>query len=281
MEAICKFNKYGHCRYGEFCNFYHEDKRCQKEVCDHKACNFRHPKKCRNIATGKKCKFEDSCDFDHGDDQRSNADEEVKTWKAKVESLERIIETKDKEIGDLRKVLDDTGISQFNGIDDDVISVTTVENESDADSEESSETLNYCELCDFKTHNCKGLKIHMGKSHKNKCKRCGQIFPDVDSLNRHEKAEMILDHADPLESPDKLQNLGLNKNGEPFIEVMTVPDTPIARLYFEDCPEQDEHDVLHLAISTVVLGELSEPGCFVDWDSLSTLLKENGKEQLS
>ena len=69
-----------------------------------------------------------------------------------VESLERINETKNEEIGDLRKVLDDTGISQFDGIDDDVISVTTVENDSDADSEESSETLNYCKLCDFKTH---------------------------------------------------------------------------------------------------------------------------------
>ena len=91
---------------------------------------------------------------------------------------------------------------------------------------------------------------------------------------------MILDRADPLESPDKLQNLGLNKNGEPYIEVMTVSDKPIARLYFEDCPEQDE-SVLHLAISIVVLGELSEPGCFVDWDSLSTLLKEHEKEQLA
>ena len=180
----------------------------------------------------------------------------------------------------MRKTLDETGITQVDGIDDDVISVTTVENVSDGDSEESSETLNYCEFCDFKTHYCKGLKIHMGKSHKNKCKSCDKTFPDVDSLKRHEKAEMILDHADPLESPDKLQHLSLNKNGEPYIEVMTVLDEPIARLYFEECLEQEKH-LLHLAISMVVLGDLSEPGCFVDWDSLSTLLREHKKEQLA
>ena len=59
---------------------------------------------------------------------------------------------------------------------------------------------------------------------------------------------MILDHADSLESPDKLQHLNLNKNGEPYIEVIADFDKPIARLYFEDCPEQDQH-LLHITTS--------------------------------
>ena len=42
-----------------------------------------------------------------------------------------------------------------------------------------------------------------------------------------------------------------------------------------------EEDVLHLAIRSVVLGELTEPGCFVDWDSLSKLIDEHRMKQFA
>ena len=84
MENICKYNKYGHCRFGKFCNFYHEDRKCETEGCDHKICCYRHPQPCRYIKTRKSCKFGDSCDFDHDGDV---IDIEINTLKVRADDL--------------------------------------------------------------------------------------------------------------------------------------------------------------------------------------------------
>ena len=96
MDAICKYNKYGHCRYGTFCKFLHEIRKCENESCDHRTCHLRHPKPCRYKKAGKICRFENFCDFDHG---VSVIEEDIESLKVKVESLEKLVNLKDMEIG--------------------------------------------------------------------------------------------------------------------------------------------------------------------------------------
>ena len=66
MATICKFNKFGHCRYVKNCNFVHIDDKLKKENFDVKMCAFRHPKNCRYIEKNQKCKFDVFCVFEHG-----------------------------------------------------------------------------------------------------------------------------------------------------------------------------------------------------------------------
>ena len=95
----------------------------------------------------------------------------------------------------------------------------------------------YCDLCEFNTKHSSGLKIHVGKCHKNKCENCGKTFSGKDFLDRHNIAEMIVNHADPLESPDNAKKLVINEDGEPYLEVISNDcnkNNPIALIYFEN-----------------------------------------------
>ena len=92
-NGICKFNKYGN-----FCNFYHEVRKCQAEVCDTKHSSLDTP---QNADTSKV--------------------ERSVSWK----NLERVIE-KEKEIDSLNKIVKDVKIMQFEAIElDDSFSDTT------------------------------------------------------------------------------------------------------------------------------------------------------------
>ena len=145
MDIICKYNKYGHCRYGNFCNFFHENRKCEKDGCDHKTCHFRHPKPCRYIKAGKICKFDNFCDFDHG---VNVIEGDIEALKAKVESLEKLvnlkdaeialkdreIETKKREICELRVSFNNSRFVQLDGHD---LDLETTDTENDEDTEES------------------------------------------------------------------------------------------------------------------------------------------------
>ena len=36
-------------------------------------------------------------------------------------------------------------------------------------------------------------------------------------------------------------------------------------------------DILHVFIGSVVLGDISEPGCFMDWSSFTAIIEQNTK----
>ena len=71
----------------------------------------------------------------------------------------------------------------------------------------------------------------------------------------------------------------LNDFGEPFIEVVSTDSLcPVALLSFETHQVLKDHDVPLLAIEIVVLGDLSEEGCFVDWAAVSIVLEKHAQE---
>merc|ERR1712142_1313384 len=77
-ETVCVFNKYGHCK---------------------------HPKACRYIKHGIPCRFENFCDFDHGDG--NTIELEIDNLKDKVKNLENTLKIKEQESTELKKQLKD------------------------------------------------------------------------------------------------------------------------------------------------------------------------------
>ena len=290
MDTICKHNKYGHCRYGSFCKFIHENKKCETESCDHRTCPLRHPKPCRYIKAGKICRFETFCDFDHG---VNVIEEDIEALKLKVESLEKLVKLKDIEIGskdeeietktreicELKMSVKNSRIVQLDGHGLDLASTDT---ENDENTEESfvRQEMYSCESCEFETFNGNGLKIHSSRKHKHKCDDCGKVFSSRENLDRHKKAKMILKNSNPLNSPDATKKLRLNDFGEPFIEVVSTDSLcPVALLSFETHQVLKYHDVPLFDIEIVVLGDLSEEGCFVDWAAVSMVLGKHEQER--
>ena len=89
-------------------------------------------------------------------------------------------------------------------------------------------------------------------------------------------------NSDSLNSPDATKKLQINNFGEPFIEVVTTDSLcPVALLCFEAQQVLEDPDVPVLAIDLVVIGDLTEEGCFVDWAALSMVLDKHSQEQFS
>ena len=63
--AICIYNKFGHCKYGEVCRYRHVTEKCQEIGCQRYNCDKRHPKQCKYFIKFGQCKFSFSCSFVH------------------------------------------------------------------------------------------------------------------------------------------------------------------------------------------------------------------------
>ena len=94
-QNVCKFNKYGFCKYKERCIKVHINENCDDNSCDDLNCNSRHPKECRYYRKYQRCKF-DPCKYLH---REKNIDEIIKTKKD--------IDLKIKMIDDKLEELDD------------------------------------------------------------------------------------------------------------------------------------------------------------------------------
>ena len=192
-STICKWNKYSHCRYGRFCLYKHENKRCQEPDCDARQCNLRHPRPCRNIVLGRSCPFGKICSFDHGDTNypREDADE---TLVMKVKELENLLESKNLEIKELLASVD--AMNSVIGVDEsdsEDASDHSIETVTDDDEQEMNTFV--CDKCDFITKKKAGLKIHSSKAHpKIKCNNCLREFSTKEKLNRHVEVENILEN---------------------------------------------------------------------------------------
>ena len=68
---VCRYNKFGFCRYKECCQKLHVNEVCDDTECDALSCNKRHPRKCK-YHKYRKCKFGTDCKFDHDIDDLEN-----------------------------------------------------------------------------------------------------------------------------------------------------------------------------------------------------------------
>ena len=98
-KKICKKNQFAHCKYGQFCFYDHEDRKCRKAKCLDRSCIFRHPASCRNILQKKNCPWGSSCSFDHGGDnsccETKELETSVKDMKYEIIKFKTIVIEKD------------------------------------------------------------------------------------------------------------------------------------------------------------------------------------------
>ena len=93
--AVCKFNKFGFCRYGNLCFRKHENRKCENDNCQVKGCPYRHPRKCRYYIEYNNCKFGSYCKFSHDVIPLKKHNEEINDLKKQIKDLKKEINEKD------------------------------------------------------------------------------------------------------------------------------------------------------------------------------------------
>ena len=184
MATVCKLRKFGHCKFGKFCNFVHVDEHCEVKDCDSRGCNQRHPKDCRYILKYGRCKFSEFCSYNHNIENvrvlsQSSSDNLERDLGKKVSELEKNMEAMQKEIVLLTeklKVLETKELSSdeesenessdFESGDANLFPEDSPLSDTDLGNEDEAKDIFKCDLCDFNTAKQSGLAIHIGVKHK-------------------------------------------------------------------------------------------------------------------
>ena len=148
----------------------------------------------------------------------------------------------------------------------------------------------YCH--DIQTEHRRGLKIHVGRKHQVSCKDCGINFKDKESFIRHNEGKSTLKNIEPCESPDDEMKIDTKEPDEACLAIYDkTANTVICLLHSHECwsrlahsaddlPSQKEvledinKDILHQAIGSMVMGELSMMGYFMDWSSFAASIAQ-------
>ena len=81
-ETVCKFFKFGYCKFGLTCFKQHEKENCEKFSCDIEKCSLRHPRKFKFYMEYRRCKFGEYCSYSHVNDiESSDLKDDFKAWK--------------------------------------------------------------------------------------------------------------------------------------------------------------------------------------------------------
>ena len=88
--------KYGFCKNGDNCNRSHLKEVCLKRECDSRKCDKRHPRPCKLMMENGFCKFGTRCSYSH------RLPKIIEDQNLKIEALERMIETQNETIEDLK-----------------------------------------------------------------------------------------------------------------------------------------------------------------------------------
>ena len=83
-QNVCRYNKYGYCKFCDKCKFKHNNVKCVDENCDVFNCEKRHPVACKYFRNFQKCRFP-NCAFNHDiDTNEKKLDEKLKRLENKV-----------------------------------------------------------------------------------------------------------------------------------------------------------------------------------------------------
>ena len=97
-DTVCRYNKFGYCKFGEKCFRKHENRTCKKVGCSISYCNLRHPRKCRYYLEFHYCKFGSFCKFSHEIEESEETKKEIEILQKEVKRLENNIKLMEAEI---------------------------------------------------------------------------------------------------------------------------------------------------------------------------------------
>ena len=232
-EEVCKYQKFGFCKFKERCEKRHLEKTCEKRSsCDSlKTCQKRHPYVCKRYVMEGFCKFGTDCAYHHQAKEKNTNESEiivkvdklektVDVLNAKILQLEskiKEIESKDMESGkikekkiiveDPKKVQNDKRnsksiketMSKPNDKKDMVFKFGAEARKTAMESKESKKEDKIskqfkCELCEYSCEKQATLNKHMNTKHtEQKCKACKQEFKTSMELVSHVAKEHHLE----------------------------------------------------------------------------------------
>ena len=163
-QNVCRYHKFGHCKFSETCRFLHFNERCENSTCEIRSCKLRHPRKCKWFRDYNRCKFGEWCSFDHVD---TNANEDsIKEIFDKLEQLTKIILEKDEVINKLAEKIKKLEENYDNDDDEDVIENDVEETDVNTTFVNPYLKKRYpCEICDFQAKSNAGLQLHVKSKH--------------------------------------------------------------------------------------------------------------------
>ena len=100
-QAVCKFNKFGFCKFNNMCRNEHVKELCENSSCKVQICRLRHPKKCKFYSNFGRCKFGEWCSYEHT--------EKVNMFgilKQGIENLSKQIENIEKDLKEKDEIID-------------------------------------------------------------------------------------------------------------------------------------------------------------------------------
>ena len=200
-QNVCRYFKFGHCKFTDKCRFVHVEQICENPKCEIRTCNLRHPKICKYFRDYNRCKFSDWCSFKHVENETVGA----ATFKEifdKVEFLQKTIIEKAELIDNLAekiKVIEErlSSIESKDAGNRETNNQYTIENMSETtnECEQSEEKKFKCEKCSFETKSERGLNIHKKRKHTNyaiekypkSCDICEKVIGSIKDMRKHLK----------------------------------------------------------------------------------------------
>ena len=86
-QNVCRFNKYGYCKFGDKCHFRHNNVICVTKKCSVFDCDKRHPVVCKYFMNFRKCKYS-NCAFKHKNlNEVNNNDAKIKMIECKLNEM--------------------------------------------------------------------------------------------------------------------------------------------------------------------------------------------------
>ena len=198
-KSVCRFNKFGYCKYGNRCFRKHENEICENVQCNSKECSLRHPRKCKYFIDFQYCKFGAYCKFSHPTPIIKETSKEINDLKEQLKLLKKEIDDKDKlikekndemevlkkehesemkkqeseyfkEIEDIRNNLHVTEML-FDAFKEDMTYKYGYDSSALTSDEELDDVVisnlenNECNICSFKGKTAGGLKTHIRRKH--------------------------------------------------------------------------------------------------------------------
>ena len=211
-QNVCRYFKFGFCKYLKKCRFPHVKEICENTECDARSCSLRHPRICSYYRDYRRCKFGEWCSFKHVE---KISDIEIVD---RIKNLEKLIAEKDEVISILEnKIL----------VIEKRVGLESNENSEESDKKEvtseiTSETVEKfkCDLCEYESNSERGIHIHKKKKHGNiprypkhekkiECDLCGEVFYSKTEVRIHKRSHSIITQVDHTKGKESVcENCG-------------------------------------------------------------------------
>ena len=185
-QNVCRYFRFGHCKFGDTCKLLHISEICENNACEITSCNLRHPRTCKFFKEFNRCKFSEWCSFKHVENDINVNHFDTKEILEKIDNLAQIIKDRDETINQL--------VEKVRTLEEKINSENDTINDQDDSEIEMNKTFFNPHLpvkCVTSMQNSKtGLQVHKKAKHQNEKEISTQLNI---ALVLEEEKEIVVD----------------------------------------------------------------------------------------